>query len=163
MGGLGKTQLSLAFARQYQATYSSVLWLNAKDELALRRDLVALSRRLFPNPSQAQGSSSDQQEEEQAVHQVRQWLSADGNGRWLVMLDNYDDPKIPGVKSETGFDVRRYFPYRSHGSILITTRSTRLTFARPLKLQKFESVEDGVAILSERSGRNLHQGELRRF
>lgn len=163
MGGLGKTQLSLAFARQYQAVYSSVLWLNAKDELALRRDFVALSRILFPNPSQVSGSSSDQQEEEQAVHQVRQWLSADGNDRWLVLLDNYDDPKVPGVKSKTGFDVRRYFPYRSQGSILITTRSTRLIFAKSLKLQKLESVEEAVAILSERSGRNLSQGESRRF
>jgi N-terminal domain on NACHT_NTPase and P-loop NTPases/NB-ARC domain len=159
MGGLGKTQLSLAFAKQYQATYSSVLWLNAKDEPALRHDFVALSRRLFLNPSQVLGSSSDQQEEERAVHQVRQWLSEDGNDQWLVLLDNYDDPKLPGVKSETGFDVRQYFPYRSQGSILITTRSTRLTFAKSLKLQKLQSVEECVAILSERSGRNLSQGE----
>lgn len=163
MGGLGKTQLSLAFARQYQATYSSVLWLNAKDEPALRQDFVALSRRLFPNPSQVLGSSSDQQEEERAVHQVRQWLSEDGNDRWLVLLDNYDDPKLPGLKSETGFDVRQYFPFRSQGSILITTRSTRLTFAKSLKLQKLQSVEECVAILSERSGRNLSQGESRWF
>jgi hypothetical protein len=161
MGGLGKTQLGVAFARLYQAMYSSVLWLNARDELALRRDFVALLRRLFPDPSQDLGPSSDQKEEKQAVHQVRQWLSRDGNDRWLVLLDNYDDPKLPGVKSETGFDVRQYFPYRSQGSILITTRSTRLTFAKHLKLQKLESVDESVAILSERSGRDFSQGESR--
>jgi len=163
MGGLGKTQLSLAFARQYQASYSSVLWFNARDELALRHDFVALSCRLFPNSSRFLASSGDQQEVEEAVHQVRQWLSEDGNNQWLVLLDNYDDPKFPGVKSETGFDVRRYFPYRCQGSILITTRSTRLTFAKSLKLQKLESVEECVAVLSERSGRNLSQGEFGRF
>jgi NB-ARC domain len=159
MGGLGKTQLSLAFARQNQAIYSSILWLNAEDELTLRHDFVALSRRLFPNSSRVLRSSNDQEEEEQAVQHIRQWLSEDGNDLWLLLLDNYDDPKIPGVKSETGFDVRRYFPYRSQGSILITTRSTRLSFAKNLKLQSLESVNECVAILSERSGRDLSNGE----
>jgi N-terminal domain on NACHT_NTPase and P-loop NTPases len=36
MGGLGKTQLSIAFAKQYGHGYSSVFWLNAKDEATLR-------------------------------------------------------------------------------------------------------------------------------
>jgi len=155
MGGVGKTQLSLAYARQYQGAYGSVFWLNAKDELSLKRDFALLSRRLSSGRPSLRQANISQEEEEEAMHETRSWLSEETNNRWLLLLDNYDDPKIPGVKSDTGYDIRRYFPYRVQGSILITTRSTRLTFARPLKLQKLEDLKESVKILSVRSGRDL--------
>ena len=36
MGGTGKTQLAITYARQYQQAYTPVLWLNATSELTLR-------------------------------------------------------------------------------------------------------------------------------
>jgi len=49
MGGMGKTQLSLAHTRDYADDYSSVLWVNAKDEASLRQSMVDLSGVIFPS------------------------------------------------------------------------------------------------------------------
>jgi N-terminal domain on NACHT_NTPase and P-loop NTPases/NB-ARC domain len=157
MGGLGKTQLSLAFAKHNQATYSSVFWLNAKDEATLKQDYVALSRQLF-NQTTAINLSS-REEEDRAVQQVRKWLSQDGNDQWLIIFDNHDDPKISGVASATAYNIRQFFPHRSQGSILITTRSRRLTFAKQLKLRELADEGESVAILSKRSSRDLTSGQ----
>lgn len=35
LGGMGKTQLAIAYARQHHTSYTSVLWLNATSELTL--------------------------------------------------------------------------------------------------------------------------------
>ena len=93
------------------------------------------------------------------IDKVRRWLSEPGNDQWLLIFDNYDDPHLPGIRSPTGYDIRSFFPTRSQGSIIITSRSTKLTFSKQLKLQKLENVHTSVAILSQRSGRDLSHGE----
>lgn len=93
---------------------------------------------------------------------VRRWLLEPGNDQWLLIFDNYDHPHLPGVRSPTGYDIRSFFPTCSQGSIIITSRSTKLTFSKQLKLQKLEDVNSSVAILSQRSGRDIFQGETRR-
>lgn len=49
MGGMGKTQLSLAHVRDCADDYSSVFWVNAKDESSLRQSMAALSAVVFPS------------------------------------------------------------------------------------------------------------------
>jgi hypothetical protein len=75
------------------------------------------------------------------------------------VFDNYDDPNQPGVKSSTGFDIRRFFPHRSQGSILITTRSHRLAFTKQLVLLKFVDLDQSLAVLASRSRRNVQDGK----
>jgi hypothetical protein len=67
------------------------------------------------------------------------------------------------MDSLTGYDIRRYFPARAQGSILITTRSPRLSFAKQLRLKKLEKIEQSLAILAARSGRNVTGGETDRM
>jgi NB-ARC domain len=157
MGGLGKTQLSLAFAKQFGHQYSSVFWLNAKDEATLKQSFVFLSQ-IILNELQSSSTSSPA-DESQTIHQIRRWFSQPENGQWLLLFDNYDDPKLPGANSPTGYDIRRYFPFKDQGSILITTRSRRLGFAKELDLRKLEDVEQSLAILSNRSLQNMKNGE----
>lgn len=97
--------------------------------------------------------------EDRVVQQVPQRPSRPDNNKILLFFDNYDDPRLPGVKSSTGYDIRRYFPSRPQGSILIITRSDRLTFARQLKLAKLQNVNESIEILSSRSGQDLSDGE----
>lgn len=156
LGGLGKTRLSITFAKQYHEKYSSGFWLNAKDELSLKQDFVRVSQ--IVEMDQGSGSTGPV-DEDLTVQQVLRWLSLPGNDRWLLIFDNYDDPRLPGVKSLTGYDIRRYFPSRFHGSILITTRSHRLTFAQQLKLAKLEDLNESIEILRSRSGRDLSNGK----
>lgn len=89
---------------------------------------------------QKPASADDSYEEERMVEQVRQWLSQPDNNRWLVLYDNYDNPLLPGITSTTSYDIRDYFPHRAHGSILITTRSPRLGFAKQLAVKKLDDL-----------------------
>jgi NB-ARC domain len=154
LGGMGKTQLSVHFARQSADTYSSILWFSAKDESTLKAGMAALAAE-----ATEEYSARDAHEEERMVQQARQWLSRPGNDRWLLVYDNYDDPRLPGIDSSTGFDVRQFFPQRAQGSILITTRSPRLSFAKQLRLQKLDNIKQSLTILATRSGREINGGE----
>jgi hypothetical protein len=102
-------------------------------------------------------SSAD---DDEIIHQLKQWFSHQENGHWLLLFDNYDDPKLPGADSPTGYDIRQYFPYNSQGAILISSRSRRLNFARELHLGKFDDQQQNLDILSDRSRRNMKAGKL---
>jgi hypothetical protein len=154
---MGKTQLSIHFARRFADTYSSGFWLNAKDESTLKAGLAALAAQVTED--RVSPAVTDSHKEERMVQQARQWLSRPGNDRWLVVYDNYDDPRIPGIDSSTGYDIRNFFPQRVHGSILITTRSPRLTFAKQLRLGKLDDMSQSLTILATRSGREVKEGE----
>lgn len=153
LGGMGKTQLSLAHARECAHEYSSVFWVNAKDETSLRQELATLSLNVFHGSAGVPFRSVD--EEMIAVKRLQRWLSKEGNDRWLLIFDNYDDPHLPGIRSATGYDIRHFFPTRAQGSILVTTRSTKLAFSKQLPLRRLEDVSTSLAILSQRSGRQL--------
>ncbi|RDW58022.1 hypothetical protein BP6252_13433 [Coleophoma cylindrospora] len=158
LGGMGKTQLSIHFAKQHHDQYSSIIWLNAKDENAIRAGLVALASRIL-------GGTERQDllkhlDEDQAIRFSRQWLSESDNKEWLVIFDNYDDPRIPGIKSTTGYDIRPFLPDRDQGSILITTRSSRLNFGgKKIWLRKIKDLQQSLAILANVSGRETQKGE----
>jgi hypothetical protein len=158
LGGMGKTQLSIHIIRRSGSRYSSVFWLNAKEENILKAGLAALAAEVMETP--ASSTVADVHEEERLVQQARQWLSQRGNDTWLVVYDNYDDPCLPGMDSLTGYDIRRYFPPRAQGSILITTRSSQLPFGKHLRLKKLEKIEQSLAILATRSGRKVDGGKI---
>ncbi|KAL8978289.1 MAG: hypothetical protein Q9205_006094 [Flavoplaca limonia] len=160
LGGIGKTQLSLHFARQHHQRYSAVIWSNASSEVTLKAAYISLAQRIRRHNKQREARQSEvaeQLKEEQAVQLVRQWLSQAENKTWLLMFDNYDDPQLPGLHSTTGYDIRTFFPYSTQGSILITTRSSRITFAKSVRLNKFDDLNQSLAVLTRRSGRQAHE------
>lgn len=156
---MGKTQLSLAHERDCADNYSSVFWVNAKDESSLRQSMAALSAVVFPESAGSAASSAN--DEKLKIDRVRWGLSEPGNDQWLLIFDNYDDPCLPGMSSLTGYDVRAYFLSRAQGSILITTRSPRLLFAKQLPLKKLDDVEQSLAILAAGSGRMVDGGKTK--
>lgn len=67
---------------------------------------------------------SSEQDLKIVVADVLDWLARPDNTDWLLVFDNVDQDVEQG--GETGaYDVRRYLP-RDHGSVLITTRLSRL-------------------------------------
>lgn len=156
MGGMGKTQLGIHMIRRSGSRYSLVYWLNAKDENTLKAGLAVLATEVME--ISASSTLTDAHKEERLVQQARQWLSQQCNDKWLIVYDNYDNPRLPGINSTTGYDIRAYFPSRVQGSILITTRSPRLAFAKQLRVTKLQDVGQGLAILATRSGRKVNGG-----
>jgi hypothetical protein len=157
LGGMGKSQLSIHYAKRCHLLYSSIIWVDAKDEPTLKAGLLGLASRLM-NDTRPE-IPVEPADEEQAVQYVRQWLSESDNRKWLIIYDNYDDPDLPGIPNPAGYDIQRFFPYREHGSILITTRSPGITFGKALPLPKLRDIHQSLAILSNRSGRKTEGGE----
>jgi Cdc6-like AAA superfamily ATPase len=153
LGGIGKTQLSIRFARRFADTYSSIFWLNAQDESTLKAGLVKIAAQVLEEPI-----ANNSSEEERMVQQMRQWFSRPDNDEWLVIFDNYDNPRVPHT-STTSYDIRDYFPHRVQGSILITTRSPRLSFAKQLAVKKLDDINQSLSILATRSGRKIIEGK----
>jgi hypothetical protein len=102
LGGVGKTQLSIQFIKRLGSQHPSVFWLNAKDESTVKGGLAALAIEVTEGP--ATSALIDIHEEERLVQQARQWLSQCDNARWLIVYDNYDDPRLPGMDSVTGYN-----------------------------------------------------------
>jgi hypothetical protein len=157
LGGIGKTQLALAYAQRHKQEYSAVFWINSKSEDTLKRGYVAAARRICrDHPSlvhlKAVAESGDVDE---AAEAVKQWLSSAGNERWLVVYDNYDTPKLAGQAEPGTFDIRALLPEADQGAIVITTRSSQLQLGKAVAVKKLQSIEQGLEILSHTS---KHEG-----
>lgn len=71
----------------------------------------------------------------------------------MMVFDNYDNPKVAGNADSAAVDIRRFLPEAHHGSIIVTTRSSKVSIGRRTKVGKLEDVRDSLQILSDASGR----------
>ena len=143
MGGVGKTQLAIAFAKQHQHSYDAVLWLNATSEAQIRGSIRSMAASLIKSRNLSGYN------DESLLNSFCHWLSRPENSRWLLVLDNYDDPGL--------YDLRKFLPYTSQGSIIVTTRLTNEVAEKcaclRIDLRPLDSVGEAVAVLATRSGR----------
>ncbi|KAI7224994.1 hypothetical protein KC330_g9210 [Hortaea werneckii] len=138
-GGMGKTQLAIAFATQYYQEDSSVLWFDASSKAAMNNSFRMMAEAIFDTRDPATLA------DERSIIHTKRWLSDRRNTRWLLIFDNYDDPE--------SYDVKRYYPDVVHGSIIVTTRRPDLLGGRSIRLQPLQRMEDQLEILETRSER----------
>ena len=155
LGGVGKTQLTVAYAKRYKDNYSAVFWLNIKDEDSLKQSFVKVAKQIMRNHPSARGlSSADIKENlDGVVDGVKEWLSLPNNTRWLMIYDNYDNPKLAGNKDPAAVNIRKFLPESYQGSVIITTRWSRVEIGHSIQIGKLEDVLDSVKILSNTSRR----------
>lgn len=139
MGGIGKTQLAITYVKRHSSSYSSVFWLNATSESTLNGSLRGMANRIFPP------ETVSKLDDDLLRTQVSNWLSELDNTRWLLILDNYDDPDQ--------YNITKYYSSVAHGSIIITTRQPRRTNGDQVKVESMTEANDSLAILATRSGR----------
>lgn len=139
MGGIGKTQVAITYAKRHRHSYSSTFWLNANTKATLNGSLRAVANRIIP-PEMVSKLDDDQV----WVH-VSNWLSEQDNSRWLLVFDNYDDPDE--------YKITQYYPSVAHGSIIITTRQPDRATGEKIKVQLMAKVEESLYVLATRSGR----------
>ncbi|KAK5992301.1 Kinesin light chain 1 [Cladobotryum mycophilum] len=181
LGGMGKTQLTIAYIKRHYTDYSAVIWLNAKDETSLKQSFVPVAERIArQHPSSTYIKNAvESRDLDQSVQAVNRWLDEPRNNRWLIIYDNYDTPKLYGREDErestseaasTGavneedptevetvaskaFDIRPFLPTSFHGAIIITTRSSAVKLGRLIHLQKLKDIKDSLEILTSTSHR----------
>ena len=155
LGGIGKTQLTVAYAKLYRDSYSAIFWLNIKDEYSLKQSFTNAAKRILrEHPSVSRLSSIDIKENlDEVIDAVKEWLSLPKNTRWLAIYDNYDNPKLPDKTDYTALDIQQFLPESYQGSIIITTRSSQVTIGHQIQIRKLENVEDSLQILLNASRR----------
>jgi tetratricopeptide (TPR) repeat protein len=155
LGGIGKTQLSIAYTKRHKNNYSAIFWLNIKDEDSLKQSFAKVARQILrEHPSASQLSNINMKENlDEVVDAVKAWLSLPNNTRWLMIYDNYDKPKLPGNTDPTAVDIQKFLPESYQGSIIITTRSSQVRFGHPLQICKLGDIRDSLEILSNASRR----------
>lgn len=163
LGGIGKTQLAVEYVRRHKEKHTAIFWLNANDEDSLQLSFRSIARQVLQShPStRVLGSVDLEGDLNRVVDAVKTWLDLQGNARWLLIYDNYDNPRISNKSDHLTVDIRQYLPESDQGSIIITTRSARVTQGRRLHIQKLTGLEDGLMILANTSGRKgITNGEL---
>ncbi|KAN0075668.1 HET domain containing protein [Elaphomyces granulatus] len=155
LGGIGKTQLTVAYAKRHRDDYSAVFWLNIKDEDSLKQSFAKAAKQILrEHPSASRLSSVDIKENfDEVIDAVKEWLSLSNNTRWLMIYDNYDNPKLLGNTDPAAVDIRRFLPESYQGSVIITTRSSEVKIGHRIQIRKLEDMRDSVRILSNASRR----------
>lgn len=87
------------------------------------------------------------------VDGVKAWLSLPNNMRWLMIYDNYDNPRLPGHTDPAAVDIRKFLPDSYQGSVIITTRLSQVEIGHCMKITKLDNIDDSLKILSNASRR----------
>ncbi|KAJ5991482.1 hypothetical protein N7522_011689 [Penicillium canescens] len=182
LGGMGKTQLAIAYIKRHRLDYSAAIWMNARDETGLKQSFAdAAEWILRHHPTITYLADALQSRDlDEIVKAVKMWLDEPMNDRWLVIYDNYDNPLLDNhrdkslnhascIKAGAGpcgdegrhltnaFDLRAFLPEADHGDVIVTTRSSMVNLRQPIKsihLSKLEDINDSLEILESVSGRD---------
>ncbi|WP_410667605.1 FxSxx-COOH system tetratricopeptide repeat protein [Amycolatopsis sp. cmx-4-68] len=105
MGGIGKSQIAVEYVYRHAEEYDLIWWIPSENPSEIQASLVKLAKRL------------DLPVERSVDTAVPAVLEALGGGepyrRWLLVFDNADRPE----------DVRKFWPRRGEGHILVTSRN----------------------------------------
>ena len=110
MGGVGKTQLVLDLCRQAKENtkFKVMVWIDATSPVSVMQSYKTAAKKF---------SKCDQDmDDEDVISLVKDNLS-DRKDPWLLVFDNYDNPKAFESRS-----IRHYIPSGKHSHILFTSR-----------------------------------------
>jgi hypothetical protein len=124
MGGIGKSQIAVEYIYRHAADYDLIWWIPSESSSEIGGYLVKLAQRL---------ELPVEQSIDTAVPAVLEALSMGAPyRRWLLVFDNADNPE----------DVRRFWPQRGDGHIIVTSRNTRWAeVARTVDVDIFQRAE----------------------
>lgn len=164
LGGIGKTQLAVEYVKQQRDAYPAIFWLNGKSEDMLKQSFKNMAKRLFDQfpPSTLLRTAAESKDADQVAEAMKRWLSVKGNNQWLMVFDNVDNPKLPGIKDPQAYNIKSYFPEAHQGFILITTRSSQLKIGNIIPVKKLQNVRESIAILAYMSDRPISDQGRRR-
>ncbi|KAI1172528.1 kinesin light chain [Nemania sp. FL0916] len=156
LGGIGKTQLAIEYAKNHRDDYSAVFWLNIKDKESLEQSFATIAKRIqqhHPAASHVSNINIGSSNIDEIIDASKAWLDIPNNTRWLLIYDNYDNPVSSNHVDPAAIDIVKYLPEAYQGSIVITTRSSEVTIGHIVQMLKLPELEDSLTILSTTSNR----------
>jgi hypothetical protein len=154
LGGIGKTQLAIAYAKRHKDKYSAIFWLNIKDEDSLKQSFARVARQILQEyPSARWLSNVDTKDFDEVINAVKAWQGLPYNTRWLMIYDNYDNPRLASNKDPAAVDITKFLPEIYQGSVLVTTRLSEVDIGHLIQITKLGDVRDSLEILSNTSRR----------
>jgi hypothetical protein len=113
LGGMGKTQLAIEFARKHHEKYSAVLWLDGSSRDKLIQSLANVAHRLPQDELTAdmrEGPRNPKIDMSIVAQGVSQWLSLPSNKQWLLIFDNIDLDHTLKDRDIQAYDIKDFFP-----------------------------------------------------
>jgi NB-ARC domain len=154
LGGIGKTQLAIAYAKRHKDNYSAIFWLSIKDEDSLKQSFIKVARQILrEHPSAHWLSSVDMKILDDVIDAVKAWLGLLYNTRWFMIFDNYDNPRLVSNEDPAAVDITKFLPEVYQGSVLVTTRSSEVEIGHLIQVTKLVDIRDSLKILSNASRR----------
>jgi hypothetical protein len=129
LGGIGKTQLAVQFARKHQETFTAIFWIDGSSETNLKRSIADSTVRLPAEQvtrASKEYSAGANDGTDEVVRNFLNWLCHVENQHWLMIFDNVDRDYQQQNPDIDAYDIEKYLPRADHGSILITTRLAKL-------------------------------------
>lgn len=155
LGGIGKTQLAIAYARKHQHIYSAIIWVNGNSRDTVLQSLSAFGRRAGVDGVSSSAAYIAQRapDMEAETAAVLRWLALKGNPRWLMIFDNVDrNVNLKEDNNNQAYDVTSLLPVADHGSVLITTRLPALgEIGQSTQVGRLR-LDQALELLSNRSG-----------
>ncbi|KAJ4129122.1 hypothetical protein NW768_007655 [Fusarium equiseti] len=117
LGGVGKTQIALEATFQLRESNPrcSVFWVPAIDTAGFENAYKRIANCL--------GMQSPEGENASITAKVKEALSNENAGEWLLVIDNADDPRLLFNSGR----LASHLPSSPSGSILFTTRTSEIT------------------------------------
>jgi tetratricopeptide (TPR) repeat protein len=132
LGGIGKTQIAIEYAYQYQQNYQAILWVRADSLESMTASFITLAQAL---------NLPEQHDTEQQVitTAIKRWLQK--QTLWLLILDNVEDFEM----------IHDFLPLMHNGHVIITTRSEATgAFVHTMHVSNMDW-QEGTLLLLRRS------------
>ena len=153
LGGIGKTQLAVKYAYQYQVQYEHVFWVQLSNELSVddaeEAEPTLPITNAYVEYCQKLQIPFDDSQPQLAIHAFKGWMEQNSN--WLLIFDNADQPKL----------LKAFLPAQPQGHILLTSRAhsfDSLGILKPIEVEKMP-LNEATEFLIERVARELDDSE----
>lgn len=153
LGGCGKSQLALKYCQKTadETPERHVLWIDANSATTARQSIAKIVKLISPGIAITDDESN--------LQRFKETIQKAGASKqyWLLVFDNYDDPRNFNSKS-----IKDFFPQATCGAIIVTTRVAGMS-----RLGQFRSIStlsgaEALELLfrsskSEKSDTNLEE------
>ncbi|KAH0562434.1 hypothetical protein GP486_002873 [Trichoglossum hirsutum] len=156
LGGIGKSQIAIEYAHRARSRLPglTVIWIHASTPSRFEQGY-----RDFARNADIKGRGDP------AIHLlelVRDWLSDEANGQWLMLLDNVDNdddwflsrPTLDN-SGEQQRPLEVFLPQSPNGTILVTSRSSTAArkllgdYGKPIYVERMPE-RDALALLNKK-------------